>query len=512
MKNDDSLGVVEDIHDHPSGAIATKAAPRAIIVDLNRFTSFPTLAIGLLTAALRARGCSVRVICLLALGMPAAVREREEGWKDDLRRRIRLTEVPVVRRFRDASRPIREWFGHRTGSKVQGEIHKAISDGADVILLSAYLENLASVKAIAAIGKANNIPVVLGGPMFNLSPVSEAWRTIPGITAVVGAEAERDLPDLLEAVCAGKDLLRFRGVTLPSGEKSPAAPPLRKLDQSHFPDYTDFPWDRYPNRIIPMMSGRGCQWDKCTFCSDVISASGRTFRTRSVENVLVEMETQAERHNAKDFMFLDLKLNSFPAMLRGISKSIQTYVPGAQWIGTVHVDQRPDNGLTRRELFDASAAGMRRVSFGLESGSQRLLDAMYKGCTVTQNARFLRNAYDAGLSVRCTMFKGYPGEVAQDMQATADFLEQNARYIDRIRFNDFALLLGTPIHAAVTSKADAVRDLEGVVEQGWRAQSSYNTRQTDRAYRTALSRVLATVYEINRKPMRAGAVQFDGLM
>lgn len=483
-----------------------------IFVDLNRFTSFPTLAIGLLTSALRARGHSVRVICLLALGLPAAVREGEETWKDDLRRRIRLTDISLIRRVRDISRPFREWRQHRSRPMVKRHIRKAIQDGADIILLSAYLENLASVKAIAALAQRRGIPVVLGGPMFNLGPVSEAWRQIPGITAIVGAEAERDLPDLLQAVCSGRDILQFQGVTLPDGSTSKAAPPLRKLNDSHFPDFDDFPWDRYPNRIIPLMTGRGCQWDKCTFCSDVISASGRTFRTRSVENVLVEMEMQADKYNTTDFMFLDLKLNSFPAMLRGLSRDIQKYVPGAEWIGTVHVDQRADNGLSRRELFRASAAGMRRISFGLESGSQRLLDLMNKGCDVDRNAKFLRDAHDAGLSVRCTMFKGYPGEKAQDMKATAEFLEENADYIDRIRFNDFALLLGTPIHEAMSAKVTDVRELEGITEQAWRAQANYYAQKTDPAYRRAKSRVLATVYEINQRPIRVAARQFDGLM
>ena len=69
---------------------------------------------------------------------------------------------------------------------------------------------------------------------------------------------------------------------------------------------------------------------------------------------------------------------------------------------------------------------MRRVSFGLETGSQRLLDAMQKGSSVEANSEFIRNAHEAGLSVRCTMFKGYPGETAEDLEATADFLERHA--------------------------------------------------------------------------------------
>jgi len=484
---------------------------RTVIVDLNRFTSFPTLAIGILTASLRARGHSVQVICPMALGIPCAVREREETVWDDLRRRIRLTDNPAVRWFRDVSRTPREWLDQRPRPVVLREIEKAIAEGAGAILLSAYLENYHTVRAIGALAKKHGVPVILGGPMFNMASVSEAWRSLPGLAAIVGAEAERYLPELLEAMTAGESLDRFAGVTLPDGTRTHAAPPLRRLDDNLVPDFDDFPWDRYPNRIIPVLTGRGCQWDKCTFCSDVISASGRTFRTRSVENVLVELQIQADRCGTKDFMFLDLKLNSYPGMLRGISNNIQKYVRGAQWIGTVHVDLRSDNGLSRRDLFAASAAGMRRVSFGLESGSQRLLDSMRKGCSVEANATFLRNAYEAGLSVRCTMFKGYPGETAADMEATADFLEANERYIDRIRFNDFAVLVGTPIHEELGAQG-SVDGLRLSGDDVLRSRANYSRRGADRAYRRAKARALATVYEINRRPLGETVRQFDGLM
>lgn len=485
---------------------------QTLIVDLNRFTSFPTLAIGILTAALRARGHSVRVICPMALGIPCALREREETIWDDLRRRIRLSDTAAVRWFRDVSRAPREWLDQRPRPTVLREIEKAIDEGADAILLSAYLENYHTVKAIGRLAKRHGIPVLLGGPMYNLPSVSEAWRSLPGIAAVVGGEAERYLPDLVEAMVAKQPLDRFAGVTLPNGTRTHAAAPLRRLDDNLVPDFDDFPWDRYQNRIIPVLSGRGCQWDKCTFCSDVISASGRTFRTRSVENVLVELQIQADRYDTKNFMFLDLKLNSYPAMLRGISSNIQKYVRGAQWIGTVHVDLRRDNGLSRRDLFAASAAGMRRISFGLESGSQRLLDSMRKGCSVEANAAFLKNAYEAGLSVRCTMFKGYPGETAADMEATAEFLESNERYIDRIRFNDFAVPLGTPIHEELKLRERAMDGLWLLGDDAQRSRATYSSRRADHAYRRAKARALARVYAINRRPLGEAARQFDGLM
>ncbi|MEL6644247.1 MAG: radical SAM protein [Pseudomonadota bacterium] len=503
------LQSVEAVDQALRPATAHSKSLRVLVVDLNKMTTFPTLAVGILVASLRARGHGVDVICPLALGVPAAERERQETLYDHLHRRIRLSDFPGISAMRAAARAPREWLEHRPRAVVMRAIDAALEE-ADIVLLSAYLDHFAVVKGIGAKAAARGIPVLLGGPMFNLGDVAAAWRHLPGITAVVGAEIDRDLPDLVEAAVVGAPLTGFPGVCLPDGTRGTAARPLRDLDATPIPDYGDFPWDRYPVRIVPVLTGRGCQWDKCTFCSDVISASGRTFRTRSLENVLIELQTQAERHNAKDFIFLDLKLNSFPAMFRGLSRELRKRVRGAEWIGTVHVDGRKDNGLSRRDLFEAATGGMRRISFGLESGSQRLLDAMQKGCTVERNAAFLKDAHEAGLSVRCTMFKGYPGETAEDMAATADFLDANAAYIDRIRFNDFAVPVGTPIAEALADKAQGRLHLTGTDDR--RARALYGKRGAGRAYRREKARALAVVYEINRKPLRETARQFDGTM
>ncbi|MGP6085768.1 B12-binding domain-containing radical SAM protein [Antarctobacter jejuensis] len=497
----------------PTPHVKVSSGLRVLIVDLNNFSSFPTLAVGLLVASMRGRGHRVDVLCPLAHDVPATQRERQETLIDHFRRRIHLSDLRPFLQIRDGLRRLETIRVERAHPLVLREIRKALAMQPDAILISAYLQHFNSVAAIAKMARAQSVPVVLGGPMFNLPEVADTWRRIDGVSAVVGAEVDRDLPDLVEAMCRGNDPLAFPGVALPDGRRSVVAKPLHRLDQTPMPDFTDFPWDRYPGRIVPMMTGRGCQWDKCLFCSDVISVSGRSFRTRSVENVLLEMQEQARRHETTNFLFLDLKLNSWPGMIRGIAKGIGRYVQGAEWIGTVHVDNRQDNGLSRADLEAAAAGGMRRISFGLESGSQPLLDAMRKGSSVARNSAFIRDAHAAGLSVRCTMFKGFPGETAADMAATSQFLEEHAPYLDRVRFNAFSIYSGTPIWDAVNTKADEHAGLRVTSMDHRRARANYrNPNARTAEYRKAKARTLKLVYEINRRPLRDTARQFDGLM
>jgi anaerobic magnesium-protoporphyrin IX monomethyl ester cyclase len=486
---------------------------KAAIIDLNNFSTFPTLAIGLLVAALRKAGVDVEVLCPLAHDVPATERERREHLGDHLARRIHLSTRASFRVIRDLLRDARQLWIRRPHARVLREARRLLAGDTDILLLSAYLQHYPTVYELGRLAEARGTPMLLGGPVFNMQATAEAWRHIPGLTAVVGGEADLIISQLVRVACSGDDLLQFPGVMLPSGRTSPPAPPLRELDRVPVPDFTDFPWDRYRLRVVPVMTGRGCQWNRCVFCSDVVSASGRTFRTRSIESVMHEMEEQARRHDAANFLFLDLKLNSNPAMLRGIVENVQRHVPGAEWIGTVHVDQRPDNGLSRDELRAAVGSGMRRVSFGLESGSQRLLDLMDKGSSVEANARFIRHAHEAGLSVRCTMFKGFPGENAHDLELTASFLSSHAQYIDRVRFNDFSLMQDTPIYRQVENMP---ADYPYLTVRSWNPRfgraSLVNAQTTSPAYRRAKSRVLAEVYRINRRPLRFAARAFDGLM
>lgn len=484
-----------------------------MIVDLNNFSSFPTLAIGLLVASLRNAGFEASVVCPLAYGVLAAQRERRETPLDHFARRIHHTTFKPMLKVRDAARGLRAWWGRRPDARVLRETARALDQKPDVLLLSAYLQHYRSVVEICAMAKERGIPVVLGGPAFNLAGTAEAWREIPGLVAIVGAESDMMVADIVRTVCADGDLLAFDGVLLPDGRRSGPAGPLRGLDRVPIPDFTDFPWDRYGFRVVPVMTGRGCQWNRCTFCSDIVSASGRTFRTRGLANVMSELREQSRRHDTTNFLFIDLKLNSNPNMFRGIIDEIQTHVPGAQWVGTVHVDERKENGLSRRDLRNAVAAGMRRISFGLETGSQRMLDAMDKGCSVEANSAFIRHAHEAGLSVRCTMFRGFPGETADDLLLTAEFLESHAPWIDRVRYNDFSIHEETPIYRDLRDNPANYPKMRVRYYDHRDARAIYvNDALGDRAYRAANARILRAVYGINRRQVKRAAHAFDGLM
>jgi anaerobic magnesium-protoporphyrin IX monomethyl ester cyclase len=192
---------------------------------------------------------------------------------------------------------------------------------------------------------------------------------------------------------------------------------------------------------------------------------------------------------------------------------VRTRVRSARWIGAVHVSGHRPDGVSRAELQAAKAAGMVRLTTGLESGSQRVLDAMRKGTDLAATGRFLADAAAAELSVRLTMIVGYPGERAEDVAASAAFVEENAPRIDRILLNRFALMTGTRVHRKAESERDAHPDLEDVRANHRMALLDHRFGPArDRAYRRQVHRLIGAVHRVNRRPIREAASEFEGVM
>ncbi len=488
--------------------------PAVLLVDLNNFARYPTLAIGYLLAPLRAAGFRVDVLSPLNLGAPAFEREGTENWQEHLKRRVNFATHPLMRPLHE---PLRKWHSQR-----QARPHPPTLDAVrtqleqhppDVILLSAYLDHYPVVAAIAQLAKARKIPLLLGGPAFSQPKTVESWLEIEGLSAIFAGEADAVIVDLVTAAWQHKDLGIWPGVFLRGRTHRQIAPPLQAMDKLPIPDFDDFPWDMHPHRIIPVMTGRGCSWGVCTFCSDVTSANGRTYRSRPVQAVLNELQVQSLRYHSKDFMFLDLKLNSNLAMWHALIDNFQRIIPGGRWIATVHVDGHGNHGLDFSTLVAARAAGLRRISFGLETGSERLSRRMAKGTRTASNQQFVQDAYRAGLSVRCSMMLGYPGETVEDLQATRDFLLNNQERFDRVRPARFKAIPGTRFEKLHENRPTRFKGLDVVEWDHQFARATYHYQPATKSdYRQTKQAILKIIHTINRKPLRDGAQQFDGLM
>lgn len=488
-------------------------AQRILVVDLNNFAYYPTIALGYMVASLRGAGYEVEVLSPLAHGVPSALREKRETYVDHWLRRFSYSTRPWIDRPRRALGQVRAKWRARPETRVDDAMRVALRAQPDAVLISTYTDSYPLVERLCEISRASGVPTLVGGPILNQRKVAEEWRSLPGIAGVVGAEVEGTLPTLVADLLAGAPLSTHAGVLLPDGTSGPAAPVLRDVDALPHPDYSDFPWDAYPERIIPILVGRGCGWARCTFCGDIVTANGRGYRARSWPNVIAEMQAQAARYGTQNFTFLDIKLNSNLELWRKLQTELPKHLPDARWIASVHVGPEEQNGLTATEMQAAFAAGLRRVTFGMESASQRLLDAMDKGTQLDRNTEFLRAADEAGISVRCTVMQGYPGEEAEDLRLTAAYLREHGQWLDRVRINRFNVLVGTRF---ATEYAREPERFPGLVDLQWEyryARSSYEYLPSRKPeYQAAMRDLFAAVHRINRRPLKEVARAFDGVM
>jgi len=491
---------------------------RVLIVDLNNFAMYPTVAVGYLVSILRQAGVEVEVFSPLASGVTGVVREPPVKPWGLLDQRLRywsaVSSNPVVKSVRAKLAHLHGPKLARHTDQVFRDFERNLNAGSkfDAVLISTYLLYHDLCGQMCRACKQAGVPAIIGGAYFAEPKVAQHWIGMEGLTALATGEVEPQLTRIVREAASGT-LQSSPGVLVPESAASLPAPPLHDLDSIPFADYSDFPWDRYPHRIVPLVSGRGCGWNACTFCSDVTSTAGRTFRSRSPQNVLTEIKHQTQRHRAGMFVFTDLKVNSNLAVWDALLAEFQTASPGATWVAAVHVGCQGDNGLSRSHMHAARASGLVRITTGLESGSQRVLDEMAKGTDLATTSRFLHDATDAGISVRTTMIMGYPGEQADDVRQSAIFLERHRDCIERVSLNRFLIMSGTRIHHRLEKSPQAFPELTQITVNHRLAQVQHHYAPAEsREYRVAVTQLLGAVHVINRRPLRPSARAFEGVM
>jgi len=494
--------------------------PKVLLVDLNNFARYPSLPIGYLASVLRKASNDVSVFAPLMVGVRGITRETRPHRFSLLAAKLNHLAATSgrswIRRWRDqlSKRRLSGITAHHR-EVIQGfKAHLAL-EKPQAVMISTYLIYREVCVQICALCREAGLPVLIGGPYFVQPEVVSEWVDILGLSALIAGEVELDLPSILRTLLERGDLSKHVGVFVADATGKPqgqVAPPLKELDAVPFPDYSDFPWKAYPNRIVPVITGRGCGWGVCNFCSDVTSSAGRSFRSRSHDNVLRELSDH-HRHGASLFAFTDLKLNSSVEMWRSIIGGMQSAAPGAQWIGAVHAGTEADNGLSDADLRGAAKSGCVRLTTGLESGSQRVSDLMKKGTRLDAISSFLHSASSVGISCRCTMILGYPGETAEDVHASADFLASHTREIERASLNRLQIVTGTTLHQSLKRAPQKFKGFSIVREEGAMAQVDHrNDTMGTASHRKAVMHLLREVYRINARDLSARAREFDGVM
>lgn len=167
-----------------------------------------------------------------------------------------------------------------------------------------------------------------------------------------------------------------------------------------------------------VVGSRGCFYD-CSFCGAAVSKNTEiAIRTRTADGILAELDTLNADHGATAFRFVDDLFLGAARIIRPTMAAFARAGVGGRYVwdatGRINVLHRADD-----ELYAGLAAnGLREVALGIESGSDRVLDAMDKRITAEMTLGVVRRLLAHGIAVKGYFILGYPGETRDDLAAT----------------------------------------------------------------------------------------------
>ena len=310
-------------------------------------------------------------------------------------------------------------------------------------LLPALAENRPDVIGISILNRQQIIPglhlarmlheaghvVAIGGTVFAKFAPELMRRPAFFSTfcrAVVPYEGEHALLELVRSVSAGGtgEGVANTLVLGPSGAVVAGPTMVEEVPHLPTPDFDGLPLDRYlaPHLVLPILTGKGCYFNRCKFCDipAINRISPRAYRMRPADQVAADVVALHRRHGARHFEITDETLS--PAFLRKLGRALAEIDGGpevrARFVGYA----RFEPGFTPEACAELYAMGVRKLYFGLESGSQVMLDRMDKGIRLPVVRTVLRNCVEAGIAVHLFSIIGFPEETEELAAETVGFL------------------------------------------------------------------------------------------
>ena len=277
----------------------------------------------------------------------------------------------------------------------------------------------------------------------------KALEECPELDIVVRREGENTLLELVQRIEAGKVYNDAIGTTCRKEGKivrNPDRPYIEDLDNLPFPARHLWPMERFREYedILYLATSRGCvYW--CEFCTTV-RMHGRKYRMRSPKNVVDELELLHKTYGISKFTFCDDAFTVDQPRTEALCNEILKRGLKIEWNCGTRVDM-----LTKELLAKMKEAGCISVWFGVESGSQQVLDAMKKGITPELTTKVLGWVREIGLKPIPNVILGFPGETKKSAWETIKFVEKISP--DDVGFYNVATPFpGTPMYDLVKEK------------------------------------------------------------
>lgn len=266
--------------------------------------------------------------------------------------------------------------------------------------------------------------IIVGGP--DVPEYANEYLTAGADVVVIG-EGEATTAELLPALLSGKPLENISGIAFHTPDGTYRTPPrtlIQDLDSLPLPDRAaiDLPayvrtWKEHHGMgSVSLICARGCPFT-CTWCSR--SVFGETHRRRSPARVVDEIVYLLDEYKPDMLWFAD---DVFTINHKWFQQFYQEM--------TARKIRIPFECISRADRLNAdilekmAALGCRRIWYGSESGSQRILDAMQRKVTTEEIRDITAQARRFGIQSGLFVMLGYPGERIPDIEMTVELLKK----------------------------------------------------------------------------------------
>lgn len=183
--------------------------------------------------------------------------------------------------------------------------------------------------------------------------------------------------------------------------------------------------DVYRKKRAQVLTGFNCSY-KCTFC--INSVRNCHYEGVPVEKILSDIDYVVKEFNPPKIYFRDedffQDINKAKAVVEHIINKNYKF----KWEATSRVTHFMHGRIDDEFLTRIVMAGCQQIRFGVESGSQRILNFLRKGQTVAQIKFAVKQCVKYCLKANCSVIIGIPTETAEDREETYELIEELHSY------------------------------------------------------------------------------------
>jgi anaerobic magnesium-protoporphyrin IX monomethyl ester cyclase len=315
---------------------------------------------------------------------------------------------------------------HTYGYNASRAAEKILEKKPDVIGIHSITDNRFKAIALAKEIKKRNeeVIVLMGGPHFSLT-AKNALESVPEIDCIVRGEAEKSIVKFLDTLESKGDFSVVSGLVYRNQKNEIIEKPIFDLVDNlndlpmpawHLFDLKQYnkPIDGTNIRSIGVMSARGCP-NNCVYCANAKSG----LRLMSPKKFVDEVEYLYKVYGYKGFDFWDDTLTMVNDHAIEICNEIIKRKLNIVWYARARV-----NTIDKKLLQLMRKAGCIRISFGVESGSPRILKIIKKNITIEQVMNAVRWSSEVGMAVVTNFMVNLPDETPEDLQQTINVMKE----------------------------------------------------------------------------------------